>query len=154
MYIWDVLSFFNSREKQKYATKWLQYDQDRSSKQCKMRWCLNLLKETLGACVVILSNLSKYIFCEASIQSNKGYNGAVYRSSSQHANECQNLLLNFETILNDSTTNNALFIIILGNFNATSSTWWTDGKITTEGTKHKSLTTGHEFHHSYHSSLV
>ena len=53
---------------------------------------------------------------------------------------------NFETILRDTTTNNTLFTIILGDFNGRSSVWWTNDKTTTEGTKLESLTTVHEFH--------
>ena len=62
-------------------------------------------KKTLGVCVVNLSNLSDCIICEVSIQNNKGYICAVYRSPSQDAIEFQNLLPNFETILSDTATN-------------------------------------------------
>ena len=79
-------------------------------------------------------------------QNNKGYIGVVYRSPSLDANEFQNFLLNCETILSDTTTNNALFTIILGEFNARSSAWWTNDKTATEGTKLESLTTVHLFH--------
>ena len=77
--------------------------------------------ETLGACVVNLRNLSEHIISEISIQYNKGYIGVVYRSPSQDAIEFQNFLSSFGTDLSDSTINNALFTIILGGFNATSS---------------------------------
>ena len=77
--------------------------------------------ETLGACVVNLTNLSEHIISEISIQYNKGYIGVVYRSPSQDAIEFQNFLSSFGTDLSDSTINNALFTIILGGFNATSS---------------------------------
>ena len=77
--------------------------------------------ETLGACVVNLRNLSEHIISEISIQYNKGYIGVVYRSPSQDAIEFQNFLSSFGTDLSDSTINNALFTIILGDFNARSS---------------------------------
>ena len=64
-------------------------------------------KETLGVCVVHLSNLSECIICEVSIQNNRGYIGVVYRSPSQGTIKFQNFLSNFETILSDTTTNNA-----------------------------------------------
>ena len=43
--------------------------------------------ETLGVHVVNLSNLTKCIICEVSIQNNKGYDGDVYPS--QDATEFQ-----------------------------------------------------------------
>ena len=80
-------------------------------------------KETLGVRVNIvnLSNLTENNICEVSIQNNKGYIGVVHRSPSQDVIEFQNFLSNFETILSDTTTNNALFTIIFGDFNAISS---------------------------------
>ena len=41
--------------------------------------------------------------------------------------------------------NNALFTLILGDFNAWSSCWWTNDKTTTERTKLEFLMTAHEF---------
>ena len=103
-------------------------------------------KETLCVRVVTLSSLSECIIFEVSIQNNKDYIGVVYRSPCQDTIEFQNFLSNFETILSDATTNNALFTIILGDFNASSSVWWTNDKTTTEGTKLEFLATVHGFH--------
>ena len=99
----------------------------------------------MGVRVANLSNLTECIIYEVSIQNNKGYIGVAYRSPFQDAIEFQNFLSNFERILSDTTTNNALFTI-LGDFNARSSIWWTNDKTTTKGTKLKSLTTVHGFH--------
>ena len=63
--------------------------------------------ETLGVHVVNLSNLTECIICEVSIQNNKGCDGDVYIPPRQDAIEFQNFLSNFETILSDTTTNNA-----------------------------------------------
>ena len=103
-------------------------------------------KETLCVRVVTLSNLSECIIFEVSIQNNKDYIGVAYRVPSQDTIEFQNFLSNFETILSDATTNNPLFTIILGDFNASSSVWWTNDKTTTEGMKLESLATVHGFH--------
>ena len=64
-------------------------------------------REILGVRIVNLSNLSKCIICEVSIQNNKGYVGVVYRSPGQDAMEFQNFLSYFETILSNTTTKNA-----------------------------------------------
>ena len=94
-----------------------------------------------------VSVLSTYqILVNALFINNKGYIGVAYRSPSQDALEFQNFLSNFETILCDTATNNALFTIVLGDCNARFSVWWTNGKTTTEGTKLESLTTVHGFH--------
>ena len=77
-------------------------------------------QETFGVLVVSISNLSECIISETSIQNNKGYIGVAYRSPSQDAHEFQNFLSNLETILRDTTTNNAL-LTILGDFNDRSS---------------------------------
>ena len=47
--------------------------------------------------------------------------------------------------LNYTTSNNSLFTIILGDFNARSSVWWTKD-ITTTGTQLESLTSSCRFH--------
>ena len=80
-------------------------------------------KETLGVRVVSLSNVcnSECIICEVSVQNNESYNGVVCRSPSQDANEFQTFLSNFEINVSNTTANNALFIIILGDCNARSS---------------------------------
>ena len=58
----------------------------------------------------------------------------------------ENFLSNFEKLLNYTTSSNGLFTIILGDFNARSSVWWTKDKTTTEGTQIESLTSVHGFH--------
>ena len=103
-------------------------------------------KVVLGVRVVNLSNLSEYIISEIFIQNSKGFIGVAYRSPSQDDIEFQSFLSNFEIILSDTTTNNALFTTILGDFNVRSSACWTNDKITTEDTKLESLTTVHGFH--------
>ena len=64
---------------------------------------------------------SECIICEVSIQNNESYIGVICRSRSQDANEFQKFLSNFKINVSNTTANNALFIIILGNCNARSS---------------------------------
>ena len=52
----------------------------------------------------------------------------------------------FEKVLSDTTFCNSLFTIILGDFNARSSVWWTRDKTTIEGTQLESLTSVYGFH--------
>ena len=91
-----------------------------------------------------VSSTYQILVYEVSTQNNKGYIGAVYRSPGQDASEF-NFFSDFETILSDTTTSNALFTI-LSDFNARSSAWRTNDITTTEGTKLESLTTVYGFY--------
>ena len=70
----------------------------------------------------------------------------LYRSLSKDSFEFENFLSHFEKVLSDITSYNSLFTIILGDFNARSSVWWTRDKTIIEGTQLESLTTVHGFH--------
>ena len=59
----------------------------------------------------------------------------------------------FCQVLSDNTLRNSLFTIILCDFNARSSVWWTRGKTTIEGTQLESLTSVNEFH-QYHNPFI
>ena len=98
---------------------------------------------SFGVCIICDSSLSFGVF---SIQNSKGYVGVLYRSLSQDSFEFENFLSNFEKVLNGTTSCNSLFTIILGDFNARSSVWWTKDKTANEGTQFESLTTVHGFH--------
>ena len=79
-------------------------------------------------------------FYEVSVRNSKGYIGVVYRSPSQDSFEFEDFLSNFEKVLSHTTLCNSLFTIILGDFNARSSVWWTRDKATIEGTQLESFT--------------
>ena len=93
-----------------------------------------------------LTNLNECIICEVSIQNCKGYIGVIYRSPSQSTAEFEEFLSNFEDILNTTASSSSLFTIILGDFNARSSSWWKNDKATVEGALLEALTSLHGFH--------
>ena len=103
-------------------------------------------KETLALHIVNSLNFNECIVCEVSIQNSKGYIVVIYRSASQNTIEFESFLSNCEKLLNYITSNNGLFNIIVGDFNARSSVWWTKNITTTEGTQLESLTSVHGFH--------
>ena len=105
-----------------------------------------LYKKTLGVCIVKSLSFNECIICEVSIQNSKGYVGVVSRSLSQDSFEFEKFLPNFEKILSHTTLCNSLITIILGDFNARSSVWWTRNITTIERTKLKSLTSVYGFH--------
>ena len=102
-------------------------------------------KESLGVRLVKLSNLTQCIVCEVFLQNCKGYIGVVYRSPSQDNIEFESFLSDFDELLSKTASSNSLFAIILGDFNARSSTWWKEDKTTTEGTHLEALTSLHNF---------
>ena len=105
-----------------------------------------LYKKTLGVCIVKSLSFNECIICEVSIQNSKGYVGVVSRSLSQDSFEFEKFLSNFEKVLSHTTLCNSLITIILGDFNARSSVWWTRNKTTIERTKLNSLTSVYGFH--------
>ena len=103
-------------------------------------------KESLGVRVVKLSNLSQCIMCEVSVQNCKGYTGVVYRSPRQNNIEFENFLSDFDELLSKTVSSNSLFTLILGDFNARSSSWWKEDRTTTEGSQLEALTSLNNFH--------
>ena len=79
-------------------------------------------KESLGVRLVKLSNLSQCIVCEVFLQNCKGYIGVVYRSPSQDNIEFESFLSDCDEPLSKTASSNSLFTIMLGDFNARSST--------------------------------
>ena len=66
------------------------------------------------------------------MQNCKGYIGVIYRSPSQNTAKFEEFLLNFEDILNTTTSSSSLFTIILGDFNS-KPFWGKNDKTTVEG---------------------
>ena len=64
---------------------------------------------------------------------------------SQDNIEFESFLSDFDELLSKTASSNSLFTIILGDFNARSSTWWKEDKTTTEGTHLEALTSLHNF---------
>ena len=70
----------------------------------------------------------------------------IYRSQSQLTVEFDEFLSNFENLLNFVKELKPSFTIIMGNFNARSTTWWPDDITSPEGTDINSLTIMHGLH--------
>ena len=69
----------------------------------------------------------------------------VYRSPSQGNIEFEHLLSEFDELLGRIASSSSLFTIILGEFNARSSSWWKKDKTAGEGTYLEALTSLHNF---------
>ena len=103
-------------------------------------------KESRGVHLVKLSNLSQHNVCEVFLQICKGYTSNVYRYPNQDNIEFENFMSDFDEFLSKTTSPNSLFTIVLGDFNATSSSWQKEDKSTIESTDLEGLTSLHNFH--------
>ena len=80
-------------------------------------------KEILTLKVIDNSFIAQCIICEITLQNQKGYVVVTYRSPSQSSTEFDEFLSNFDKLLNHIKQFRPSFIIILGDFNATSKSW-------------------------------
>ena len=69
----------------------------------------------------------------------------IYRSPSQNNREFDSFLLNFEQLLSDISTRKPTVSIITGDFNARSSSWWSNDIKTLEDTNLYSLASSNGF---------
>ena len=69
----------------------------------------------------------------------------MYRSPSQSSIEFESFLSGFEDMLSSILFSKSQFTVILGDFNARSSTWWSNDITNPNGTLIDSLTTTHGF---------
>ena len=69
----------------------------------------------------------------------------IYRSPSQNNSEFDSFLSNFEQLLRDISKCKPTVSVIRGDFNAGSSSWWSEDINTSEGTNLYSLTSSNGF---------
>ena len=80
-------------------------------------------KESMSVKVLNLSHLPECLVCEVSIHNEKGYFVTLYQSPSQSHDCFQNFLKEFEKLLSSATKKKSDFTLIVGDFNARSTTW-------------------------------
>ena len=102
-------------------------------------------KESLAVHLVDITSLTECLVCEVTIQNKKGYVAVMYRSPSQSSIEFESFLSGFEDMLSSILFSKSQFTVILGDFNARSSTWWSNDITNINGTLIDSLTTTHGF---------
>ena len=64
---------------------------------------------------------------------------SLYKSPSQSADEFENFKNKLNLAIESITQNNPFLTVVIGNFNARSSKWWTDDKTTQESIKTENL---------------
>ena len=102
-------------------------------------------KESLAVRLVDIISLHECLVCEVTVQNIKGYIAVMYRPPSQSSIEFESFLSGFEDMLSSVLFSKSQFTVILGDFNARSSTWWSNDITNVNGTLIDSLTTTNGF---------
>ena len=71
---------------------------------------------------------------------------SIYRTPSQSSNEYDTFLLNFEQLLTYLNSIKPHVLLVTGDFNVRSSSWWSDDIDTVEGTRLESITSYYGLH--------
>ena len=103
------------------------------------------VKNSLAARVSNLSNLNECIIIELSLKNKKGYAISLYRSPSQWIDEFEEFLLNLDQTLHDISSLDPSFVMILGDFNAKSSSCYSQDITSSEGFRIETLTSFYSF---------
>ena len=102
-------------------------------------------KESLAVRLVGIISLPECLVCEVTVQNIKGYIVVMYRSPNQSSIESESSLSGFEDMLSSVLFSKSQFTVILGDFNARSSTWWSNEITNVNGTLIDPLTTTNGF---------
>ena len=92
-----------------------------------------------------IPGLSESVLCDIKLDNKKGYLLLIYRSSNQSDEEFETFSFNFENTLSNLAIQNSHFNIVLGDFSARSSTWWSNDITNNEGTQIECLTSPYGF---------
>ena len=103
-------------------------------------------KEYLPVRVINLPYLQEALLLELNDQNKKIIISSLYRSPSQNSEEFESFLTNFEHLLSDINARKPSVSVILGDFNARSTSWWSSDIDSLEGSKLFSLSTLNGFH--------
>ena len=85
-------------------------------------------------------HLSECLILEVNLKNKKGHVVSLYRSPNQNFDEFELFLTNLGNLIADITSRNPQFMLLLGDFNAKSKTWFINDQSSSEGTQLKSLT--------------
>ena len=98
------------------------------------------VRESLPVRVVLNHHLSECLILEVNLKNKKGYLVSLYCCPNQNPDEFELFLTNLENFLADITNRNPHFMLLLGDFNAKSKTWFINDQPSREGTQLESLT--------------
>ena len=90
-------------------------------------------RESLPVLVVPNHHLSECLILKILLKNKKGYLVSLYRSPNQNLDEFQFFLTSLENLLADITSRNPHFMLLLGDFNVKSKTWFINDQSPSEG---------------------
>ena len=96
-------------------------------------------KESLPIKMLNINYIQERICFDLKIGSKLCTNVSLYRSPSQSTDGFDNFLNKLNLTMESATQKNPFLTVVIGDFNARSSKWWTDEKTTQEGLKIENL---------------
>ena len=103
-------------------------------------------KESLPVRVINLPYLQEALLLELNDQNKKVIISSLFPSPSQNSEEFESFLTNFEHLLSDINARKPSVSVILGDFNARSTSWWSSDIDSLEGSKLFLFSTLNGFH--------
>ena len=103
-------------------------------------------KEKLPIKVLIITNLHECLVCELSLNGRWSYIVSLYRSPRQPSNEYDHFIKTSEPRIMHLDSFKRHLLLIKGDFNARSSSWWSGEVDNIEGTRLESITFFHRLH--------
>ena len=141
----DMICLFETYVDSSYADDDTRLNLDRADNphNCKRGGVSIYFKEHMAVLLVSPLNLHECLVLEINIQNKKGYVFSLYRSPSQSKDEFDQLLLNFEQLIFDRISQNLHFILVTGDFNVRSSSWWKNDLTTSKGSQVDAITSSY-----------
>ena len=103
-------------------------------------------KESLPIKVLNITNLHECLVCELSLNGRRSYIVSLYRSPSQSSDEYDHFIKAFEQFIAHLTSFKPHLLLLTGDFNARSSSWWPGDVDNIEGTRLESITSFYGLH--------
>ena len=103
-------------------------------------------KESLPIKVLNITNLNECLVCEISLNGHRSYIVSLYQSPSQSSDEYDHFIKTFEQLIAHLTSFKPHLLLITGDFNVRSSSWWSVDVDNIEGTRLESITSFYGLH--------
>ena len=97
-------------------------------------------KKSLPIKVLKVTNLRECLVCELSLNCRRSYIVSLYCSPSKSSDEYDHFINTFEQLISHLTSFKPHLLLITGDFNARSSSWWSGDVDNIEGTRLESIT--------------
>ena len=103
-------------------------------------------RDSIPVKIIKLNTLNECLVCELSLGSHRVCLVSIYRTRSQSSNEYDTFFLNFEQLLTYLNNLKPHVLLVTGDFNVRSTSWWSDDIVTVEGTRLESITSYYGLH--------